>query len=569
MRLEVVRLRDAKGGHSRLVLTDLGSTNGTWVNRWGACGGACGPSALLFFPPWLHGAWRNIQRRMPNSGPLNRCVAHTSACPLRPRHSRGRIEEHRPVTLRPGDVICLAEHDIAFEVAVAAPPPPAPAAAASNGSDAPAPEASAAHAQQAVATRPAVVAALRLAGALEAAAAEQGLFPPGGAVAADVPDRVRQLMADGAHDQAYVLLLAGVMQQPWAAGALGAVRRAASKRCYCVACCALSVRRRWHSQPGSSTPSRHVAHPCSPSIAPFLTGLWAQLANAERHRARLGCRPGSFGTARAFFAAAADAFAALAPSSAGGVLLTAAERAEGLSRVYSSWAQLELSLGHSDAARTLFRSGIAAARQHPAGAAAAGAPRQLVRWASLEWKAGEAAAAQRLCVEALELDPSNAHALTQLGTIEVGAAFLRTDFCVLRAGSCSSARFAAVAGTEHACTHFCARCPCGAWLSLLSAWLPWLQLCCAQAAARQWVPARRLFKRAVEVDPGHVAALQAWGRLEAAAGVCWQAAGCASVGCGPGSRWEPKPALLVREGSRHLHCHQVFASSLAFKGPHS
>ncbi len=39
-----------------------------------------------------------------------------------------------------------------------------------------------------------------------------------------------------------------------------------------------------------------------------------------------------------------------------------------------------------------------------------------------------------------------------------------------------------------------------------------------QAAARQWVPARRLFKRALEAEPGHVAALQAWGRLEAAAG---------------------------------------------------
>lgn len=41
---------------------------------------------------------------------------------------------------------------------------------------------------------------------------------------------------------------------------------------------------------------------------------------------------------------------------------------------------------------------------------------------------------------------------------------------------------------------------------------------CSQAAARQWVPARRLFKRAVEVDPEHIAALQAWGRLEVAAG---------------------------------------------------
>lgn len=34
VRLEVVCRRDAKGGFSSLLLTDLGSTNGTWVNRW-------------------------------------------------------------------------------------------------------------------------------------------------------------------------------------------------------------------------------------------------------------------------------------------------------------------------------------------------------------------------------------------------------------------------------------------------------------------------------------------------------------------------------------------------------
>lgn len=151
-------------------------------------------------------------------------------------------------------------------------------------------------------------------------------------------------------------------------------------------------------------------------------GLWAQLANTERQRARLGCRPGSFGAARAFYAAAADAFAAMTPATAGGALRCAAECAEGLSRVYSSWAQQELSLGHASAARTLFRMGISAAQQHPAGAVASGAPRQLVRWAGLEWKAGEAAAAQRLCVEALELEPRNAHALTLLGNIEVRVA---------------------------------------------------------------------------------------------------------------------------------------------------
>jgi pSer/pThr/pTyr-binding forkhead associated (FHA) protein len=33
-RLEVVRRPDAKGGYSKLLLADLGSTNGTRVNRW-------------------------------------------------------------------------------------------------------------------------------------------------------------------------------------------------------------------------------------------------------------------------------------------------------------------------------------------------------------------------------------------------------------------------------------------------------------------------------------------------------------------------------------------------------
>lgn len=35
LRLEAQRRPDAKGGYSRLLLTDLGSTNGTRVNRCG------------------------------------------------------------------------------------------------------------------------------------------------------------------------------------------------------------------------------------------------------------------------------------------------------------------------------------------------------------------------------------------------------------------------------------------------------------------------------------------------------------------------------------------------------
>ena len=461
-------------------------------------------------------SWQGCAVTLPTRSPLHSF----------PPPSRGRIEAHRQVTLRPGDVVSLAEPDISFEVAVAAPLPPAAAVAASNGAaasaasvaDAPTPECAAAADQQAAATLPAVVAALRLAGALEAAAAEQGLFPPGGAVYADLADRVRQLMAAGSHDQAYVLLLAGVMQQPWAAGALMAARLRWGGNAALVATSAAPPALLCGCMVGAITLPAADAIPLPMPFhslriqAPFRTslptnsaGLWAQLANTERQRARLGCRPGSFGAARAFYAAAADAFAAMTPATAGGALRCAAERAEGLSRVYSSWAQQELSLGHVSAARTLFRMGISAAQQHPAGAAAAGAPRQLVRWAGLEWKAGEAAAAQRLCVEALELEPSNAHALTLLGNIEVRM-------------------------TERGACYLPLLLPVPLALLLLALSLLPLRLAsaltppaahpaaCSQAAARQWVPARRLFKRAVEVDPGHVAALQAWGRLEVAAG---------------------------------------------------
>lgn len=80
---------------------------------------------------------------------------------------------------------------------------------------------------------------------------------------------------------------------------------------------------------------------------------------------------------------------------------------------------MEMASGNADAARELFRAGVAAAGQHPSGAAAAGAARQLVTWAAREWKGGEAAAAQRLCVEALAVEPRNAHALTLLGTVVV------------------------------------------------------------------------------------------------------------------------------------------------------
>lgn len=136
------------------------------------------------------------------------------------------------MNLQPGDVLCLAEADIGYEVQVVvvtaaplaatlAPSALSPAAAAaSNGAAAAGSLAgsSVEHERAEAAALPPVVAALRVAGTLEDAAASQGLFPPGGAIDGSVPDRARKLMAAGSYEQAHALLLAGAMQQPWAGG---------------------------------------------------------------------------------------------------------------------------------------------------------------------------------------------------------------------------------------------------------------------------------------------------------------------------------------------------------------
>lgn len=277
---------------------------------------------------------------------------------MRPTPSlcRARLQPGRLYYAHPGDVVTLAEPDIAFEVQALPHAPPAPLVAASNGT-----------LEHAAAALPPVVAALHVASGMEGAAAKLGHFPPGGADQGDLTERARALMAADDHPAAHALLLAGVMRQPWA---------------------------------GS---------------------LWAQLANLERQRARAKERGATYGAARVFYGAAAACFGALTAEAAGGELCAAAERSEGLARTLSGWAQMELSLEHGAAARTLFRRGVSAAREHPAGASAAGAPQLLVTWAAREWRAGDAAGAQRLCVEALELEPANVHALTMLGTIEASS----------------------------------------------------------------------------------------------------------------------------------------------------
>ncbi|KAL4856897.1 putative GTP diphosphokinase CRSH1 [Chlorella vulgaris] len=419
--LEVVRRPDARGGYSKLVITDLASTNGTRINGV-------------------------------------------------------RVKRRKEVALYPGDVVTLAEAAIAFEVQAlpgdpheqahaasshgltAGPGPahshagfsssgfsgnvPSSSSSSSDGaghmpSSSSSSSASPPAAPQEGVMLPPVAVALRLATALEAVAAAQGHFPPGGAVYADLPDRARGLMTAGSFEEAHALLLAGAMQQPWEGG------------------------------------------------------LWAQLGNLERQRAKRGQRGSSYAVARAFFAAAAACFGALTAAAAGGAVPAASERSEGLCRVLGSWAQLELSLDNLGPGRTLYRKAVAAARQHPVPATATAAvSRTLFTWAHREWKAGDGAEAYRLCGEALESDPTNVYVLSLLGNMEfqAGQARLARRFFerALKADPCFVTALQSLARLE---------------------------------ASRGFMDrARPLFKRALHEEPGNTYVLQAWAVAEARQG---------------------------------------------------
>jgi tetratricopeptide (TPR) repeat protein/ppGpp synthetase/RelA/SpoT-type nucleotidyltranferase len=437
-RLEVIRQHTI--GLSKCVIMDLGSMNGTWVNR-------------------------------------------------------AKITPFKEVPLYPGDVVCMAEPSIAFEVAVvtmnsngvtstsnSATSPTSSssssaAAAAVNGaanstnsvgkSDSPRSiNKNKNSSNSGVAPSvwgPAVSAALRAASALEAEAASRGVFAPLEALgSADVGGKARSLMAAEDYQAAYMLLLGSVM--------------------------------------------------AAPGDAP----LWAQLAGMERQRARRQEQGSSHGTTRAFLRAAAERFESLPDP---------ASRRAGLCRVFSSWAQLEYDMRNDGPARILFQKAVRISRSHPAGACASGTAKHLFTWASREWKLGDAPLAARLCKEALEIEPANPYALTLLGNIKANAGEIKVARDYFKkavdtgdrnfvSGLQSWARMEAHAGNIKIARTLFRRAlkiqPENAFV--LQAWGV------AEGRCEKIEAARALFNKCIQVDPKCCAAWHAWGKLEEEAG---------------------------------------------------
>ena len=223
---------------SQLFVCDLGSTNGTWVNRWvvGMAGGGASvnPCTSLHQPGPALSSLRG-------AGPVNCQKAGMAASPRRaelsarlplppiPRPCRLRIRPWQEVALYPGDLVQFAEPDLGFIVRRGpggGPPSVSPAAA--SGTEAAAAGTVGAAAAAAPGPSPAVRAALEAASALEAAAAAGGVFPPpADGEQGHVAQRARELMAAGDYVPARMLLLGQAMRQPLDGGASGAGARAA------------------------------------------------------------------------------------------------------------------------------------------------------------------------------------------------------------------------------------------------------------------------------------------------------------------------------------------------------
>ncbi|KAH7620811.1 putative GTP diphosphokinase CRSH1, chloroplastic [Nannochloris sp. 'desiccata'] len=422
-RLEIIRQHTI--GLSKCVIMDLGSMNGTWVNR-------------------------------------------------------AKITPFKEVPLYPGDVVCMAEPSIAFEVAVVTTntnnatvsgtgignsATEDTSSSAVNevtsgrvgSSDAPSPNSSSS--SVAPVWGPAVSAALRAAAALEAEAASRGVFAPLEALCSvNVGGKARSLLAAGDYQAAYMLLLGSVM-----------------------------------AAPGDAT-------------------LWAQLAGMERQRARRQEQGSSYGTTRAFLRAAAERFESLPDP---------ASRRAGLSRVFSSWAQLEYDMRNDGPARILFQKAVRISRSHPAGAGASGTAKHLFTWASREWKLGDAPLAARLCKEALEIEPVNPYALTLLGNIEASAGQIKVARDYFKkavdtgdrnfvSGLQSWARMEAQDGNIKIARTLFRRAlkvqPENAFV--LQAWGV------AEGRSGKIEAARALFNKCIQVDPKCRAAWHAWGKLE-------------------------------------------------------
>lgn len=309
---------------------------------------------------------------------------------------------------------------------------------------------------------PAVSAALRVAQLLEAEAASRGVFaPPNAAEGAEAGAKARTLAMEGKYQAAYMLLLGGAMSHPNDAA------------------------------------------------------LWAQLAAMERQRARRSEQNSSEGTVRAFFRAAVERFEACEEVPV---------RRLGLSKVFSSWAQLEYDLRNDGPARILFQKAVRAAKSHPHGPDAASAAKLLFTWATRERKLGDDPLAARLCQEALDLEPRNTFALTLLGNIQADVGELNAARESFRRALDADPRFVsalqswgrveAAAGNMNGARRLFRRAlrshPTNCFV--LQAWAV------AEARIGQVDVARRLLEQCTMIDPGCRKAWHAWGKLEEAAG---------------------------------------------------
>ncbi len=243
--------------------------------------------------------------------PSKPCLRLSPINPLAPPLTlprRSRIARWTEKSLVPGDVVTLAESRIAFVVDAVEPSPASDPVPFRAGSAPPPSRGTGPPSVAGSGGRPhEVAAALQLAAALEARAAAHGVFAPPAVLARSAPSELGEMAAalqgEREFQQAYMLLLGAAMRHP-----------------------------------GSGA-------------------LWARLANLQRQRVRAGESGGSYGAARAFYRAAAACFEAAPAGAADGGSAgeaEAAERAEGLARVFSGWALMEFALGNGGSARNLF-----------------------------------------------------------------------------------------------------------------------------------------------------------------------------------------------------------------------
>lgn len=259
--------------------------------------------------------------------------------------------------------------------------------------------------------------------------------------------------------------------------------------------------------------------------APGSGPLWGQLANTYRRAAKRNMLPDmvlGYGTARAAYRAAVQAYRREEAIVEGDSDKAEAQR--GLVRAFRSWAKMEFDLGHLTSARRLFQRSLAVATHHPAGLEAAGGVKTLFVFAHKEWRSGNRSAAEQLVARALEASPQNVQSLGLAGMLSAESgrpANARLNFQRALAADPGHevslqawGRLEAAQGDMPAARTLFGRAlqlnPSNVYV--LHAWAV------AEAANRQHGAARRLFERATQAQPRSAHVWQAWGVMEAGLG---------------------------------------------------